>query len=339
MKKRERTRKDGNVILFPELEKRLLEKGIECLQSKEFKQAIELFEEALSIEPANKDAYIGLVLAYYETGAFQKAKHLSGTMLKEGIGDYFETVELYLMILVQLHQYEDIVTTIEALLEEKEVPAEKTDHFLKLLDFSKRMADEQPIREENVLEEADEGELLFDNSDPNALLLTVARLANKNIRPFIKEISEYLDNEEGHPFIKTMLINTLKEQDVDQEISIEKFGWRKTINPTGLFDIYENEEKDRILNILKNDLESDDPILLQHITSLFERHLFLLYPFPLVPSRPPLWAAAYHFIGSEYNGRNHSVHEMVTLYGINAEELEEACAFIQKLEEISYPII
>ena len=59
----------------------------------------------------------------------------------KGIGDYFQMVDLYLTILIQLHEYQEIVITIEALLDEKEIPPEKHDHFLTILQFSRRMAD------------------------------------------------------------------------------------------------------------------------------------------------------------------------------------------------------
>ena len=45
-----------------------------------------------------------------------KAKQLVGKMLFEGIGDYFETMNLYLMLLVQVHKYDEVVSVIEELL-------------------------------------------------------------------------------------------------------------------------------------------------------------------------------------------------------------------------------
>lgn len=119
MGKRERKNQNNKIILFPGLEKRLLEKGLESFQQKRYQESILFFEEAMEMEPENTDVHIGLVLAYYEAGELEKAKELANKMLQTGIGDYIQVMDLYLMILVQLHQYSEIAAMIEVLLEER----------------------------------------------------------------------------------------------------------------------------------------------------------------------------------------------------------------------------
>lgn len=345
MKRRERRKKDGNVILFPDLEKRLLEKGLETLQSKDFREAIALFEEARKLDPGNSDIYIGLVLAYYEAGFLKEAKEIANEMLKEGIGDYFQTVDLYLMILVQLHEYEEIVTTIEVLLEEREIPVEKVEHFSRMLDFSRRMVDGKDVDETRIPEDTPEPEnhshilQLFKSNDPKEQMLAIAQLANLNIMPYLEEIILYLLSPEGHPFLKTMLVNVLKEHGYDKEVSIEKFGWSKVVNPSDLFDIHANIQLNVIKKEIGNQLENDNPILFEHTVSLIERQLFLIYPFDLSPNDSKIWSAAYHFIALEYFGIEESIENISKIYKVNEEEVGNACSFIRKIEEISYPII
>ncbi|WP_318508149.1 tetratricopeptide repeat protein [Bacillus sp. T3] len=147
MKKRERFKKNGNIILFPDLDKRLVEKGLDQLKQKNFSAAIELLNEASQLNPDNEDVFIGLVLAYFEAGNYNEANKLAKKLLQTGIGDYFKIVDMYIMILVQQHEYAEIVMTIEALLEEKEVPPEKIEHFMNMLQFSRKVANsvqEQP---------------------------------------------------------------------------------------------------------------------------------------------------------------------------------------------------
>ncbi|MCL6574313.1 MAG: tetratricopeptide repeat protein, partial [Bacillus sp. (in: Bacteria)] len=139
MKKRERVKRKDNVIYFPGLEKGLTKKGLDYLEKKKYTEAINLLEDAKELDPDNDDVLVGLVLAYFEAGSFKKAKELANEMLLKGIGDYFQTVDLYLTVLIQLHEYHEIIETIEALLEEKEIPPEKYDHFLTILQFSQRM--------------------------------------------------------------------------------------------------------------------------------------------------------------------------------------------------------
>src|SRR5690606_39227335 len=125
MRRPERKKTNSKIILFPDLEKRLLEKGLESLQQNKFTEAIDYFENAIEIEPESSEIHIGLVLAYFESGELHKAKERANYMLQSGIGDYIQVIDLYLMILVQLHQYDEIIATIEVLLEEREIPKEK----------------------------------------------------------------------------------------------------------------------------------------------------------------------------------------------------------------------
>jgi tetratricopeptide (TPR) repeat protein len=344
MKKKGRKRVEGNVILFPDLEKRLLEKGLEQLQHKRFDDAVQLFEKAKTLSPEDTDVYVGLVLAYYEAGQLQKARQLAKEMLKEGIGDYFQTVDLYLMILIQLHEHEEIITTIKVLQEEKEIPLDKQDHFQKLLDFSERMVENSPQDEESDdedtigLDDSPASLDIFQENDPNKQMLVIAELTHKNIRNYIQEVKDYLESKSAHPFLKTMLLNILYEQEYDKTVNVEKFGREKTLIPVEMVSLQATDSFNDIKKELQH-IENQDPILFQHIISLVERHLYLIYPFELDPCHPSLWAAAYHVTGLHYNGIDKPLDEIAEHYQVELNEIEQACSFIEKLEKISYPII
>ena len=49
------------------------EKGMACLQNRQYTQAIELFNKALAIKPNYKPAYAGLGLVYEEMGKVKEA--------------------------------------------------------------------------------------------------------------------------------------------------------------------------------------------------------------------------------------------------------------------------
>ena len=221
MKKRDANK--DNVILFPGLEKRLLERGLDYLKMKKYRDAIDYLEQALQHAPENGDIYVGLVLANFEAGKVTQAKQLAEEMLRSGIGDYIQVIDLYLMILVQLNEYTEIVSTVEALLEEKEVPVDKYEHFARMLEFGRRMLyskTDKPVTEEIEVDSEEEFLDLFAYEDPKDQVMLAARLAKGNIRPFINEIKEYVSSEAGHPFQKTMLLNILREQEYSEEILV-----------------------------------------------------------------------------------------------------------------------
>jgi tetratricopeptide (TPR) repeat protein len=345
MKKREPLRRKDNVIIFPDLEKRLTEKGLESLQKKKYVEAVHFFEQAKDMEPENTDTLIGLVLAYFEAGLLKDARELSKDMLYRGIGDYFQMVDLYIMILIQLNEYEEVVQTIEALLEEREIPSEKSDHFTTILQFSKKMVENKPVEDvpdprDMLKTEFIPQELnLFTYQDPKEQMLLVARLSNQNVRPYIHDIKAYLASISGHPFLKTMLLNVLKEQEYDRKVEVSKLGLIREFIPSELPDIQSQEKKTMITDRLRDLLESDDPVLFENIKSLVERHFFLTFPFELEPEDIGAWAAAYHYIALEYYGMNASAIHLTDQYETSNQNFEKARAVLQEIEEISYPII
>lgn len=339
--KKQDSNKD-NIVLFPGLEQRLLEKGLEYLHEKKYRQAIDYLEQARDLDPDNSEVYIGLVLANFESGHTQEAKRLAAEMLKEGLGEYIQVMDLYIMIMVQLNEYKEIIATIEALLEEKEIPVDKYEHFSKMLQFSRNMAENQTdtsSTEAYVAESKIERLSLFAYQDPKDQMLIAARLAKENVRPYIHEIKLYLSSKDGHPFQKSMLLNILREQEYDREVEVEKLGMKDEFIPATLPEIHEIKKLQDISSLLESQLESDDPVLYENIKSLLERNFFLMYPFDPDPEGASAWAAAYQYLAEAYYGLDGTLDDYCEKYGVSAEETAEALDFIKKIEEISYPII
>ncbi len=136
----------GKVIAFPGLKDRLFEKGVDALEEGDAHAACDLLSQAYELESLNPEISTALVLALYECKEYEEAQGICREMLLEGVGDYFETVDMYLMILIQLHEHQDVVDTLHALFDEKEVPFEKEEHFKKLLQFSEKMLN-APVEE------------------------------------------------------------------------------------------------------------------------------------------------------------------------------------------------
>lgn len=340
MKKRDA--KKDNLILFPGIEKRLLEKGLDYLKQKKYREAIDYLQEALELDPDNSDIYVGLVLANYEAGNGVRAKELAAEMLRSGHGDYIQVIDLYLMILVQLNEYEEIVSTLEALFDEKEIPDDKYEYFVKMLEFGNRMLDSKtaPIPMDSFENDAESEELnLFDYDDPKDQVLIAARLAKQNIRPYIGQIKEYLSSVEGHPFQKTMLLTILLEQEYNEEIEVVKLSWKEKLIPAQLPELKAYFESNEARSLLRSQLESEDPVLYENIAGLMERHSFLIYPFEMPFGDAKATSAAYHFMANEYFGFEEPLESFAALYQASREESSDVLAFIRMLEEISYPII
>ncbi len=89
-----------------------------------------------------------MAICFLELGELEEAESVCEKMLKEGYGHYFTVLQVYMTILIQLKKYEEVKSTIEAVLEENQLPAESAEQFYKLLDFSRKMTD--PDREDEA---------------------------------------------------------------------------------------------------------------------------------------------------------------------------------------------
>jgi tetratricopeptide (TPR) repeat protein len=327
----------GKVLQFPGLKERLLEKGVQALENGDIQESADLLTQAYEMEPENPDINTALVLALYENKQYDEAKVICKEMLLEGIGEYFEVVDMYLMILIQLHQHQDVIDTINALFDEKEVPSEKEEHFKKLLHFSEKVLDgKEPGTEMKVEPEIPETAILKDKSLEEQTLIA-AQLVHQNIRPYLSELLSYLSEETSHPFLQSMILNVLREHGYDKEVSINKLNKEVKVTPCMLQDVFETDSFMKVSEELEELLSQRNPSLFQHALELVKRHSFLMYPFEYQAAAENTaivygsYAAemfADAILGEELNGKMEECEECGSLL----EQLNE-------LEEISSPII
>ncbi|WP_377802140.1 tetratricopeptide repeat protein [Bacillus benzoevorans] len=350
MKKTKHGGKDGNIIRFPDLDKRLLEKGQEYLQRENYHEAITLFQETVQLDPSNSEGCIGLILAYYGAGYHEDAVELAKVMLHEGIGNYFDIMDLYIKLLFQVRQYSEIVTLIEGLLAERTIPSDRLEHYYSMLDIARQIEQEDAAEQtdHDVFTDMEKDFQLKKYTDPQEQLILAANLAKINIQPYLNEIKSYLCSDKGmnrtetvkeDPFFKTLLLNVLMEHQVEQPVEVHKFGKTMSVIPKDLVNVNDIPELREMTNLIGGRIEHDDPILYESIKMLIHRQFFLLYPFPLEARDIAVWAAAYHVLGCEYFGNHDNKSEILEEYHVQEADFARADAFIRMIEEISYPNI
>ncbi|MFE4810424.1 tetratricopeptide repeat protein [Peribacillus simplex] len=333
---------ETKIIAFPNLGERLIVKGLDELGNRNFKAAAQLFRQAREYEPENDEVCMGLVVALVELEYYQESKELCIEMLNKGIGDYFQLINIYLMVLLQLGEHQEMVTTIELLFEESQIPFDKEEHFEKMLQFSKRALEdkrEEKERQNQQLSEELQEDELFEGKTDNEMLMVISKLTNINIRPFIPQIVEFLQKDEGHPFFKTMLLNILIDQEYKEEVTLKKFDQSKSVIPSELKSLKETDFYKKVTGLTEEEISQDNPSLFEMVHSLIERHSFLLFPFEPGPESLPAWAAAYHALAEEYMTGEVSMRELADLYHADEESVADIISYIKEIEEISYPII
>ncbi|WP_175990844.1 tetratricopeptide repeat protein [Bacillus sp. Marseille-Q1617] len=327
----------GKILQFPGLKERLLEKGVQSLENGDIQESADLLTQAYEMDPKNPDINTALVLSLYENKQYDEAKVICKEMLLEGIGEYFEVVDMYLMILIQLHQHQDVIDTIHALFDEKEVPIEKEEHFKKLLHFSEKVRDgKEPDIETKRTADSPVTSILRDKSLEEQTLIA-AQLVHQNIRPYLPELLSYLGDRDSHPFLQSMILNVLREHGYDKEILITKLNKEVPVTPSSLQDVFETDFFMEVSEELEDLLSQRNPTLYQHALELVKRHSFLLYPLELQGS-PHSASIVYAYYTAEMFAD--TIHQEELKGEIEeSEERRSLLAQLKELEEISSPII
>lgn len=281
------------VIPFPGLKDRLIERGLDMLQNQENVEAISLLEQALEIDEDDAAAGTSLAVAYYENNQWLESADLCKKMLRNGAGEYEELVELYVMNLIQLRKFDEIASFIQPLLEENELQPEKAARLQSLINLGQE--------QKNAREAEDESFQSFQlQRDLEQQMIQTAALAKQNIRPMKSDVIREIEKDETHPFIKTLLLNILREQGISDETVVCKWGKEISVSPAELVEPFDQELYQKAAALLSD--MSDQPQLAEIAAELLQKHAFLLYPFTWRIDSPETISDAYQRLAREYMG-------------------------------------
>ncbi|MGD6816755.1 tetratricopeptide repeat protein [Metabacillus sp. 84] len=330
--------KQSKIIPFPNLKERLVDKGMDALKKKQFQDALDLFSEARNMDEDQAEIQLGIALCLMEMGELEEASRVCKKMLNEDIGHYFTVLQVYLTILIQLREYNEVQATIEAVLEENQLPAESAEQFYRLLDFSRRMSgsgQEAEPEEEFTYEPDDWTTSEGFMAEPAKQIDYIQSIRDRNVAKHMPTLKSLLEHTHAHPVIKTMILQVLIEHEVSKSVTVEKFGDVQTVVPAAL-SLSDTPFAKKVLNLLDDTLGAENPALFEAVKELWIRHLFVLFPFIPKPADASLWAAALHKAGYELHGIDVEEEEISSLYEIPSFQLGEACSKIFQIEKMSY---
>jgi hypothetical protein len=292
----------NNIVQFPNLTGRLLEKGMDSLKTKQFDESLSCFEQLLHSEPMHSQGNLGMVLSLVELGRLQEAKVRCDRMLKEGIGDYYDVLQIYLSILVQLSEYITVVSVIEAVLEEQKIPADRAETFFQLLQFSRKVIEQEGVPE--VKKDPDQNPQGYENPDFTSLKemlssdradsqwMAVQQLKKLGPAMTVPLFESFLMDKTKHPAVKSLILQYLKENQIDKTVKLEKNGQIKEVQISQLNEWNEDPFYIEVKKLIQDELEQDNPTLLDIASAVWKDFTLSLYPFSPKPENKVLWTEA-----------------------------------------------
>ena len=276
--------KHGNVVLFPGTTERILEQARELAENYQYKEANELFEKAFQLTEGDELSLSVYAYSLYETKNYERAKEICENLLAIGPNNYFEVMELYLTICMQLRQFKQVEKIIESLLDEEAIPFDQVEKFQRLKKLNAEIAQNQEsYLDEAIIEEEVEEQFEFDASHFLQLplqqqLMQIHALTEKNIRPLVGQLQQIIESETIHPFIQSLLLILLVEQEVSIHLKVQKFGRMEVVNPAEMDLPTKLAQFQEITSIILERLEQD-PSTLEFVQFLLAKHAIVLYPY------------------------------------------------------------
>ncbi|MCZ0754789.1 tetratricopeptide repeat protein [Anoxybacillus sp. J5B_2022] len=322
-------KKKNNIVPFPNLRERLLEKGWEALQAKQYKTALHFFSEANELKN-DPGVELSIVVCLFELGEWEEAKDRCRRLLEKKKDD-MQLLQMYLSILIQLQQYDEMETMIRQAVSNRLLAPATRDHLLQLLQFIEKMRHRsQPAFDDKDIRRLLESKRLDDQ------LQAIHQLEHEAIAPFLPMIQSYLLKEDNHPMAKTMLLRLLTVQRVNEPMAICKFGQTITVIPAHLDEAAKTEFATSVLKLLDRTLTDDNPSLYEIASHLWYRYVYALYPFSPLPACVERWAAALHISACELQGIEEQNEEIAERYGVTVSEIAPLCKKLYEIEKISF---
>lgn len=339
--KDERPPKKENVILFPGLVTKLVEKGMTALKEKKHKEALEFFLQTLELEEEHPQGRLGVVLSYIELGMLQEAVEQSEEMLNQDIGDYYDVLQIHISLLIQLGQYQEVVAILEVVLAEDKIPSNYAESFYQLLHFSRQMSEDAITEEGNDVDDkaVEEAKKLLHSKDPASQWKGVQKLRNLNTDDVKDVLIAYLNDNENDLLIKSYVLQMIKEKKVDKLVKVVKLGKSLEINPIELPDFEENKFGIEVTKLLEEELENDNPTMLVIALELWWQYLFALFPLQPEPSNNKFWAAVIHIAALDSHSMDFDELEIAKTYQVNVKEVLHKVSEVINIQEQLFQVI
>ncbi|MFC4737473.1 tetratricopeptide repeat protein [Bacillus daqingensis] len=326
-----------NVVLFPGLISRLVERGMQALKEKRYYDALSCFQQTTDLEPNHPQARYGMVITNIELNRMEQAESHCRSMLDEGVGDYYEILQVYISILVQLGDYEEVVHMLESVMEEDRLPSDKAEHFYQLLSFARQMT-ETPIHKSQDAEfELPRGELVeqLEKGTVDQQLGAIQQLSKYDVQAVKETYSQFLADPQQNPVLKSYILQLLKELDCTDTFEVYKFGETYEVDINRLEAVFHEQFGKAVFKELEQELDQENPSMLDMIGQMWWHFLFALYPKSPRPIDAPVWAAALHATARRMFGEDPG--DVTALYGAEEADVKQAEELLRELESIVLP--
>jgi tetratricopeptide (TPR) repeat protein len=322
---------EDNIVFFPKLKDRIINLGKKALEEKNYSKALMLCDQLKEMDEHNSQTELAAVACLLEGHKTLEAK-IRCEDLVFGPFESDEAIEVYISILFQLKEYEELQKCIKKLLQQKRIDEPQMDKYQAMLSLTNKVA---PERNEQHLQMLNLHNLVENSVSIQKQLEIINELRVIDCKLVINQIVEVLKSSRANPLIQSFILFILQEQSIDHEFEIKKMNQEMNWNA-----ISESNEHDhfsvKVIQKLSLVLESEDPSAFELAKTHFQHFMTIYFPFIPEPSKEDVWTACFYSIVQEYFDRTVDEDDLFDLFKVDYEEVQSAITLVRQFEKEGY---
>lgn len=257
-----------------------------------------------------------------------KAKVLAGET-------YYDVVGIYVSILKELEKYDEAIDIIVEELSMPYIPYQYETMFNAAYDdllLAKQEASYDGTVQKIFNEEDINNILNRDDCNEELLYMAIEQMEGMNIRRVLPAVRQFIATNSKPDFAKSLLIELMIDQEVDEDMTVVKKGISYDINPIYEPMVLASEARSVIHQTLSQVIEDDNPSLFLMCEQFLDFYLYSIYPKYIDDSDYQNIAAAIHYHLASMQYIDIEMEDIEISYNVDKEDVYDVMKSIQTVE-------
>lgn len=248
---------------------------------------------------------------------------------------YYDVVAIYVSVLKELEKYEEAINIIVEELSMPYIPYQYETMFNAAYDdllLAKQNASYEGSIQHVFNEEDIVSILSRDDYNEELLYMALEQLESMNVRRILPAVKAFISNNDKPDFAKSLLIEVMIDQEIDEEMSVVKNGISYDINPLYEPMVLTQEARGVIDQLLADVIENDNPSLYQLCQQFLDFYLYTIYPRYIDDMDFRAIAAAIHYHLASLQYIDIEMEDIELDYNVDAQDVYDVLNGIQAIE-------
>lgn len=259
------------IIMLPGVKESLEEQMYTHMKEQEFTEALAITEELIEHEIDELNINLAKLSCLTSLNKLEDALIFIEGLLGSRDENYFAYFEIYLGLLYETNQYEEVMLILD---EQEDIPKDLQPKFNELYRIAFQTNEELKIGSAKEL--LTELEIAINSKDNLKQWNFINQLRKINVKP-PENIVDLLNLDIIHPVVKTSIFNWLKAIGINEEVEVIKFNKSKVFIPSETESLTGNLAVTKTMFHLRS-VEEENPTLYQMIEELLIKYIYVNYP-------------------------------------------------------------